>query len=135
MESMVTEDEVHAWFARYLAAFTSLGRGESTAEDVATHFGVTSLVTTDDVVLTLTSGSEVTRWLAAQADAMIATAYDHTEVLETTVRIENGTTATLRALLARRRADSSLIARLEVAYVVVRDRGELRVHALVGRPV
>lgn len=135
MDLSVIEGGVHAWFAGYLSAFTALGRGECTPTELAEYFFVPLLVTTDDVVISLGSRDDIVSWLKVQADGMAAAGYDHTHVSSTDARVANGTTAVVRALMARRRADGSDITELSVTYVLVRDQHDLRVQALVAHSV
>ncbi|MCP3424446.1 DUF6841 family protein [Nocardioides pinisoli] len=131
MDLGLIESDIREWFAGYLSAFTALGRGTSTPAEVAEYFFVPLLVTTDDVVISLRSSDDVASWLTVQADGMAAAGYDHTHVSSTDVRVANGTTATVRALMVRRRKDGSDISELSVTYVLVRDQRDLRVHALL----
>lgn len=132
---MMGEDDARRWFAKYLVAFTALGRGESTPVEVAEHFYVPFLLTTDDVVTSFWSRREVEDWLQAQADAMSSSGYDRTDVLGTNVRVENATTALVRTHMVRRRRDGSDISELSLTYVLVRGQQGLRVQALVVHPV
>ena len=127
----VEESAVRGWFTEYLSAFAALGRGERRPGDVVPYYGVPLLVTTDDVIVSLGTANEVATWLQSQADAMLATDYDHTETLASAVAILNHNTAVHRAEFSRERADDTEINRMAVTYVITRDSEGFRISTLV----
>jgi hypothetical protein len=125
------ETEVAAWFAGYLAAFAALGRGEVQPVYVLAYYGVPFLVTTDDVVVSLATATEVAAWLQNQADAMVAARYDHTATRASDLEILNVRTALHRAELSRQRADNSEINGMVITYLITRESEGHRISALI----
>ncbi len=124
-------EEIEAWLAHYAAAFAALGRGEASPQDVGGLYALPLLLTTDDVVLSLTTEADVSAWLRGQADGMAASAYDHTETLQGEVLVLNRTAATYRAVLTRLRSDGEEIGRMTITYLITRHHDGLRMSALV----
>ena len=127
----VEASEVEDWFAQYLSAFAALGRGESRPGDVVPYYGVPFLLTTDDVIVSLGTVAEVAAWLQSQADATLATGYNHTETLASDVAILNRNTAVHRAEFSRQRADGTEINQMSVTYVITRESEGFRISTLV----
>ena len=110
--------------------FAACGRGERPTADVIGYYATQVLLTTDDVVLTLRTGDELTFWLQGQVDAMRAASYHQSEVLDSDITILNVNTALHRASFSRQRHDGSEINRLTVSYVITDELGRYRISAL-----
>lgn len=126
--------EIARWFAEYLDAFAACGRGERPAEEALRYYAVPLLLTTDAVVVTLSSAAEVGAWVRSQVDGMREAAYDHSEVLTSETSVVNASTALHRGEFSRRRADGTEISRLGVTYVITEGAEGRRIAAMLVHP-
>ena len=122
--------EVDRWFREYLSAFAACGRGENEAATLLAYYGVPLLVSTDDGLLALTTGDEVTAMAQRQVDGMRAAEYDHSDVLDFETSPVNAVTALCRGNFARRRRDGTEIGRLAATYLVTGTPDSRRISVL-----
>jgi hypothetical protein len=122
--------EVDRWFRGYLDAFAACGRGESEAAALLRHYGVPLVVSTDDGVLVLSTGDEVTAMVQQQMDGMLAAGYDHSDVLELEFSHLNAVTTLCRGTFSRRHRDGTEIGRLAATYVVTGSSAARRISVL-----
>lgn len=125
------EAEVREWFSEYLSVFAATGRGEVEPTEVVRFYAAPLLLTTDDVLVSVGTESEIAAWVQTQVDAMLASAYDHTETLSSDVMILNRNTALHRGEFSRQRADGEEISRLTVSYLITRASDVFGISALV----
>lgn len=128
------EAEIARWFEQYLDAFAACGRGELPLDEVLPYYGVPLLITTDDIVATVSSAEEVAGWVGTQIEGMLAAGYDRSEVLAAETTVVNANTALHRGEFSRRRADGSEISRLTVTYVITGGDDDRRISALLVHP-
>jgi uncharacterized NTF2-like protein DUF6841 len=62
------DGDVSRWFDDYLAVFAACGRGERPITDVLDYYRAPLLLSTDDVVLTLSTVDDVAAWVQSQVD-------------------------------------------------------------------
>ncbi len=122
--------EVDRWFREYLSAFAACGRGENEAAGLLTYYGVPLLMSTDDGVVALATGDEVTAMAQRQVDGMRAAEYDHSGVLDFEISHVNAVSALCRGSFSRRRRDGTEIGRLTVTYLVTGARDSRRISVL-----
>ena len=118
------------WFREYLSAFAACGRGESEAASLLAYYGVPLLMSTDDGLVGLTTGDEVTAMAQRQVDGMRAAEYDHSDVLDFEISLVNAVTALCRGSFSRRRRDGTEIGRLVATYFVTEVGGSRRISVL-----
>ena len=118
MVRAVDSSEVNRWFAEYLDAYASCGRGESETASLLAYYGVPLLFTTEDGFFAVTSGAEVVATVQRQIDGMRAAGFARTEILGSEVTVLNSTSALYRGTFSRRRSDGQEISRLTATYLV-----------------
>ena len=120
----MTEEQVRAWFDQYLDTFADLVSGaRDDRRAIGRLYRAPLTMTTDDVVMTLSSEDDVTSVFGAQIDAMREAGFARAVPIETDVQVLNANTARYTALFARQRADGSEIERLRATYLIVDDDG------------
>ena len=82
-------------------------------------------------MVVLTEPVEVLALLQQQVDAMRATDYDHSDVVDFEATALNATTQLVRATLSRKRAGGEEIGRLTATYLVVDTPAGRRIVTLV----
>jgi hypothetical protein len=70
------------------------------------------LLTTDDGLFALTSDDQVVAVVQQQVDGMRASAYDHSEILDSEITVLNSMSALYRGTFSRQRSDGGHINRL-----------------------
>jgi hypothetical protein len=126
----VEAGELDRWFRDYLGAFAACGRGETEPAGLLDWYGVPLLVTTDDGVVVLGSGDEVTAMVQRQAEEMRRALYDHSDVLDFDSSLLNTVTALCTGSFSRRRRDGTEIGRLTATYLVMGTSDSRRISAL-----
>lgn len=122
--------EVDRWFREYLNAFAACGRGQSEPAGMLAYYGVPLLLSTDDGLVALSTGGEVTAMVQQQVDGMHAAEYDHSDVLDLKISRLNAVTALCRGTFSRRRRDGTELGRLAATYLVTGTPDERRISVL-----
>ncbi len=130
MIAAVDGSEVSRWFAEYLDAFASCGRGEAETASLLAYYGVPLLLTTDDGVFALTSDEQVVAAVQRQVDGMRAAGYARSEILGSEVTVLNARSALYRGTFSRRRGDGGEIGRLTATYLVTAGAAGRRISVL-----
>lgn len=92
---IVDAADLDRWFRKYLSEFAACGRGECEAPSLLAYYGVPLLFSTDDGVVALTTGDEVSAMAQRQVDGMRAADYDHSDILEFEISGLNSVSALL----------------------------------------
>lgn len=127
----MTEAEVRAWYDRYLEVFASCCRGEGDLEPLLAFYAAPLLLTTDAGATLLPDEAAVADTVGGMVAGTHAAGYDRSDAVSIGVERLNATTALLRGVFIRRRADGSEIEPLAAAYVVVDGDAGPRIAALV----
>jgi hypothetical protein len=114
-------DSVDRWIAGYLGTFAACARGDGDMASLLGYFGVPTIVTTDEGVVTLMTDDEAAAVVQSQLDGLRALGYDHTQVLHSEVSVLNGTSALFRGSLSRRNVDGGEIDCPTITYLVTDD--------------
>ena len=122
--------EVSRWFAEYLEAFASCGRGESDAVSLLAYYGVPLLISTDDGFLALTNAEQVVAALRPQVDGMRAAGYARSEILSSEVTVLNASSALYRGTFSRRSRGGGEISQLRATYLVTAGAAGRRISVL-----
>jgi hypothetical protein len=131
LSSVVVDDrDVRQWFGEYLEAFAACGRGESKPASLLAYYGVPLLLTTADGFFSLTTDEQVVAVAQQQVEGMLAADYDHSEVLDASVRVLNATSALYEGAFSRHRRDGGEIGRLTATYLVTDGPLGRRISAL-----
>lgn len=124
--------EVERWFARYLADFVALGRGDvDDLRQVLTHYGVPLLLSTENVCRVLSDEQAILELAQHQVDDLRAAGYDRSDELLTETTILNSTCATHHGRFSRLRKDGTEIAQIEATYLITDGPAGPRISAII----
>ena len=118
---------VSRWFDEYFDTFAACARGERDMSALLGHYGVPTIFTTDDGLITIMTDDEAIAVMQSLVDGLRANGYHHTEVVHSEVSVLNSTSALFRCTMSRRDRDGKEIGCPTITYLVADDIAGLRI--------